>query len=93
MDKQKSLHECIARHTYDVLQLFPQKVRKYNAISPFELDKVEDLATEYFKDVRAILSAMAAECIEIEKKIFKKTIDNCKKQCYNNAVIPNGAHL
>ena len=25
MDKQTNLHECVARHTREVLQLFPQK--------------------------------------------------------------------
>lgn len=78
MDKQTNLHECVARHTRDVLRLFPPKAREYNALSPVELDKIEDFVTEYFKDVRAILSDMAAECIEIEKKI-QKTIDNCNK--------------
>lgn len=67
MDKQTNLHECVARHTRDILRLFPQKARKYNALSPVELDKIEDFATEYFKDVRAILLKMAVECIEIEK--------------------------
>lgn len=71
MDKQTSLHKCVARHTKDVLRLFPQKARRYNAISVDELDKVEDFATEYFEDVRDILLEMAAECIEIERKFQK----------------------
>lgn len=78
MDKQTTLHECVARYTRDILILFPQKAREWNEISFVELDKIEDFATECFKDVRAILSEMAAECIEIEKK-FQKTIDNCNK--------------
>lgn len=78
MDKQTNLHECVARHTRDVLQLFPQKARKWNAISIDEPDKLSDFVIEYFEDVRDILLEMAAECIEIEKK-FKKTIDNCNK--------------
>ena len=71
MNKQTNLHEIVARHTRDVLQLFPQKAQKWNAISVDELDKVADFTIEYFKDVRAILSEMAEECIEIEKKFQK----------------------
>ena len=78
MDKQTNLHECVARHTRDILRLFPQKARKYNALSPLELDKVKDFAIEYFENVRDILLEMAAECIEIGKKI-QKSIDNCNK--------------
>lgn len=78
MDKQTNMHECVARHTRDVLRLFPQKARKWNAISADEEDKIRDFAIEYFEDVRDILLEMAAECIEIEKK-FQKTIDNCNK--------------
>lgn len=78
MNKQTNLHECVARHTRDILRLFPQKARKYNKLSPVELDKIEDFATEYFEDVRDILLEMAAECIEIGKK-FQKVIDNCNK--------------
>ena len=78
MSKPANLHECIARYTRDVLQLFPQKARKWNAISVDELDKVEDFANEYFEDVRDILLEMAAERIEIERK-FQNTIDNCNK--------------
>lgn len=78
MDKQTNLHECVARHARDILRLFPQKARKYNAIFPVELDKIEDFAIEYFEDVRDILLEMAAECIAIGKK-FQKNIDNCNK--------------
>ena len=64
MNKQTNLREIVARHTRDVLQLFPQKARKWNAISVDELYKVADFTIEYFKDVRE-------ECIEIEKKFQK----------------------
>ena len=78
MDKQTNLHECVARHTRDVLKLFPQKVRIWDAIPVGEMGRIEDFAIEYFEDVRDILLEMAAECIEIEKK-FQKAIDNCNK--------------
>ena len=78
MDKQTNLHECVARHTREVLQLFPQKVWIWNAIPVEEMDRTENFAIEYFKDVHDILLEMAVECIEIEKK-FQKTVDNCNK--------------
>ena len=69
MDKQTNLHECVARHTRDILMLFPQKALKYNEISPVKLDKINDFVIEYYEDVSVILLEMAAECIEIGKKI------------------------
>ena len=78
MDKQTNLHECVARHTREVLQLFPQKVMVWDAIPVDEMDRIENFAIEYFEDVRDILLEMAVECIEIEKK-FQKNIDNCNK--------------
>lgn len=71
MDKQTNLHECVARHTREVLHLFPQKVQIWDAIPVYEMDRIENFAIEYFEDVRDILLEMAAECIEIEKKFQK----------------------
>lgn len=72
MNKQTNLHECVARHAREILNLFPQKVCTWYAISFDEIDRIEDFANEYFEDVRDILLEMAVECIEIEKKFQKK---------------------
>lgn len=72
MNKQAILHECVARHARDILNLFPKKVLTWYAIPFDEIDRIQDFANEYFEDVSDILLEMAVECIEIEKKFQKK---------------------
>lgn len=73
MDKQTNLRKCIARHTLEVLELFPKKARTWYAIPANDSDRISDFMNEYGRDVDEILVDMAVECIEIEKS-FKKVL-------------------